>query len=439
MLKIFLFWVDKGVTTFRVDNPHTKPVPFWEWVIGEVHRQHPEVIFLAEAFTKPKMMRLLAKVGFAQSYTYFTWRNHKHDLTEYVSELTAGEMKEYFTGNFFANTPDILPPILQFGGRPAFIMRAVLAATLSSVYGIYSGYELCENEAIPGKEEYLDSEKYEIKVRDWKAPGNIVDHHPDQPDPPRVACPADLQQRAVPGNREPHILAYAKMTEDRSDIIVCVVNLDPFHKHYNDAAHVPLGTFGIDEDEQYQAHDLLSDERYRWRGPTAYVELTRAPRWRTSSRSAAGRTAAAGGLAVHPAGGSPGCYCGTGVPSPAGFRQSSAAARELHVLSRELAEFDAHRLHLPNLVAILANRPIGREEPGTCNVENGHSRPVLGIQVGLPKPSPDNRCTTGSRRAACTRRDSAGVHQRPEDFAVTLGEEAAAIRSITSRRCGLAS
>jgi starch synthase (maltosyl-transferring) len=177
MLKIFLFWVGKGVTTFRVDNPHTKPVPFWEWVIGEVHRQHPEVIFLAEAFTKPKMMRLLAKVGFAQSYTYFTWRNEKEELTDYVNELTSGEMKEYFTGNFFANTPDILPPILQYGGRPAFIIRAVLAATLSSVYGIYSGYELCENAAIPGKEEYLDSEKYEIRVRNWKAPGTHHAHH----------------------------------------------------------------------------------------------------------------------------------------------------------------------------------------------------------------------------------------------------------------------
>jgi starch synthase (maltosyl-transferring) len=274
MLKIFLFWVGKGVTTFRVDNPHTKPVPFWEWVIGEVHRQHPEVIFLAEAFTKPKMMRMLAKVGFAQSYTYFTWRNHKHDLTEYVSELTGSEMKEYFTGNFFANTPDILPPILQYGGRPAFIMRAVLAATLSGVYGIYSGYELCESEAIPGKEEYLDSEKYEIKVRDWKAPGNIVD----------VITRINQIRRESPALQtynnvlfltidSPQLLAYVKMTEDRSDIVVCVVNLDPFHKHFG-MLHLPLGTFGIDEDEQFQAHDLLSDERYRWRGPTAYVELS---------------------------------------------------------------------------------------------------------------------------------------------------------------------
>ncbi|WP_288130513.1 alpha-1,4-glucan--maltose-1-phosphate maltosyltransferase [Accumulibacter sp.] len=273
MLKIFLFWVGKGVTTFRVDNPHTKPVPFWEWVIGEVHRQHPQVIFLAEAFTKPKMMRLLAKVGFAQSYTYFTWRDHKHDLTEYVSELTSGEMKEYFTGNFFANTPDILPPILQFGGRPAFIMRAVLAATLSSVYGIYSGYELCENEAIPGKEEYLDSEKYEIKMRDWKAPGNIIDII-TRINRIRKECPAlQTYNNVLFLNADnPNILAYAKMTEDRSDIVICVVNLDPFHSHHS-ILHVPLGTFGIPEDEQYQAHDLLSGERYRWHGPTAYVEL----------------------------------------------------------------------------------------------------------------------------------------------------------------------
>ena len=274
MLKIFLFWVGKGVTTFRVDNPHTKPVPFWEWVIGEVHRQHPEVIFLAEAFTKPKMMRLLAKVGFAQSYTYFTWRNEKQELTDYVNELTSGEMKEYFTGNFFANTPDILPPILQYGGRPAFIIRAVLAATLSSVYGIYSGYELCENQAIPGKEEYLDSEKYEIKVRDWKAPGHIVQIitliNNIRHDSPALQTYNNVLFLTTDN---PKIIAYAKMTEDRSDIIVCIVNLDPFHKHYT-TLHVPLATFGIDEDEQYQAHDLLSDERYRWRGPTAYVELS---------------------------------------------------------------------------------------------------------------------------------------------------------------------
>ncbi|HPT50702.1 MAG TPA: alpha-1,4-glucan--maltose-1-phosphate maltosyltransferase [Accumulibacter sp.] len=274
MLTIFLFWIDKGVTTFRVDNPHTKPVPFWEWVIGEVHRRHPHVIFLAEAFTKPKMMRLLAKAGFAQSYTYFTWRNNKQELTEYVGELTWSEMREYFTGNFFANTPDILPPILQVGGRPAFIMRAVLAATLSSVYGIYSGYELCENAAIPGKEEYLDSEKYEIKVRDWQAPGNIVD----------IITRINHIRRQSPALRtynfvhflstdNPQIIAYAKVNDDRSDIVVCVVNLDPFHKQ-SATLQVPLDVFGIAANEQYQAHDLLSDERYRWQGPTSYVELS---------------------------------------------------------------------------------------------------------------------------------------------------------------------
>jgi len=248
-------------------------VPFWEWVIGQVHRQHPQVIFLAEAFTKPKMMRLLAKVGFAQSYTYFTWRNNKHELTEYVSELTRGDMKEYFTGNFFANTPDILPPVLQTGGRPAFIMRAVLAATLSSVYGIYSGYELCENAAIPGKEEYLDSEKYEVKVRDWDAPGNITGIitriNQIRRDSPALQTYNNVLFLTVDN---PHIIAYAKMTEDLSDIILCVVNLDPVHSQHS-ILHLPLGTFGIGADEPLVADDLLSGERYDWRGPTAYVEF----------------------------------------------------------------------------------------------------------------------------------------------------------------------
>jgi hypothetical protein len=203
--------------------------------------QHPEVIFLAEAFTKPKMMRLLAKVGFAQSYTYFTWRNHKHDLTEYVSELTAGEMKEYFTGNFFANTPDILPPILQFGGRPAFIMRAVLAATLSSVYGIYSGYELCENEAIPGQGRV--PRLGEIRDQGARLEGtgqHRRHHHPDQPDPPRVACPADLQQRALPGNRQPQHPRLRQ--DDRGPVGHHRLRREPrpLPQALLDAAHVPL-------------------------------------------------------------------------------------------------------------------------------------------------------------------------------------------------------
>ncbi|MDQ3521137.1 MAG: alpha-1,4-glucan--maltose-1-phosphate maltosyltransferase, partial [Gemmatimonadota bacterium] len=171
---VIAFWVEQGVKIFRVDNPHTKPVQFWEWMIRDIQRDHPEVIFLSEAFTRPKMMRVLAKAGFTQSYTYFTWRNHKKELTEYFEELAQGPMKEYFRGNLFPNTPDILPLFLQEGGRAAFMIRAVLATTLSSVYGIYSGFELCENTPLaPGKEQYLDSEKYEIKAWDWDRPGNI--------------------------------------------------------------------------------------------------------------------------------------------------------------------------------------------------------------------------------------------------------------------------
>jgi len=275
MLHIFLFWIDKGVTTFRVDNPHTKPVAFWEWAIGQVHQQHPGIVFLAEAFTKPKMMRLLAKAGFTQSYTYFTWRNTKPELTEYVTELTAGPMKEYYTGNFFANTPDILPEILQIGGRPAFVLRAVLAATLSSVYGIYSGFELCENEPIAGKEEYLNSEKYELKQRDWEvdSPNNIA---------PIIARLNQIR-RARPALQRynevhffevdnPHIIGYYKMSEDKSDIVACVVNLDPFHMQES-LVHLPLAEFGLKADELFQAHDLLHDERYLWRGPSNYVKL----------------------------------------------------------------------------------------------------------------------------------------------------------------------
>src|SRR6186997_1086906 len=173
MTSIVLFWAERGVRIFRVDNPHTKPVPFWELLIRRVRDEYPDTIFLSEAFTKPKMMKALAKAGFSQSYTYFTWRNTRHEFKEYFTELTQTEMRDFFRGNLWPNTPDILPFHLQTGGRPAFMARAVLAATLSSVYGIYSGFELCENEPLPGREEYLGSEKYQWKERDWDAPGNI--------------------------------------------------------------------------------------------------------------------------------------------------------------------------------------------------------------------------------------------------------------------------
>ncbi|HVM25378.1 MAG TPA: alpha-1,4-glucan--maltose-1-phosphate maltosyltransferase [Candidatus Limnocylindrales bacterium] len=170
--RIFTVWIDRGVKIFRVDNPHTKPIPFWAWLIPEIQREHPDVIFLSEAFTKPKMMRQLAKIGFTQSYTYFTWRETAAELREYFTELTQSEMREYFRGNLFTNTPDINPHHLDHG-RPAFVVRSVLAATLSSSYGIYSGWELCEAARLGEREEYLDSEKYEIRARDWDAPGNI--------------------------------------------------------------------------------------------------------------------------------------------------------------------------------------------------------------------------------------------------------------------------
>jgi len=273
MKSIILFWAEHGVRIFRVDNPHTKPLQFWEYLITGVRAEYPDVIFLSEAFTKPKMMKALAKAGFTQSYTYFTWRNSKQELTEYFSELTQTEMREYFRGNLWPNTPDILPVGLQEGGRPAFLIRSTLAATLSSVYGIYSGFELCENEALPGREEYLDSEKYQWKERDWDAPGNIKDW---------IARLNQIRRenRALqfydnlsfhPADNDA-ILFYAKMTAARDNIILMVVNLDP-HRKQSSYIDVPLDLFGSMEGDVYQVHDLVSDARYVWRGRQNYVEL----------------------------------------------------------------------------------------------------------------------------------------------------------------------
>ena len=273
MVNVVMFWAGRGVRIFRVDNPHTKPVAFWEYLIANVRAKFPDTLFLAEAFTRPKMMRALAKAGFTQSYTYFTWRNSKAELTEYGAELTETDMREYFRANFWPNTPDILSPILQEGGRPAFIMRAVLAATMSSLWGIYSGYELCENEALPGREEYLDSEKYQLKERDWDAPGNIKDW---------ITRLNQIRRQ----NRALHfydnlrfydaandsILFYGKMTPARDNIILVVVNLDPFRKQ-DSYVDVPIDEFGEMEGDTYQVHDLLSDARYTWHGRRNYIEL----------------------------------------------------------------------------------------------------------------------------------------------------------------------
>ena len=268
-----LFWAEHGVRIFRVDNPHTKPVAFWEYLITGVREKYPETIFLSEAFTRPKMMKALAKAGFNQSYTYFTWRNSKQELIDYFTELTQTEMSEYFRPNLWPNTPDILPFHLQEGGRLAFMTRVLMAATLSTVYGIYSGYELCENKALPGREEYLDSEKYQFKQRDWNAPGNIKDW---------IARLNEIRKE----NRALHlftnlrfyhaendsILCYGKMTPARDNIILVVVNLDPFRKQ-NSFVYVPVEQFGQMETDEYRVQDLLSDATYTWRGRRNYVEL----------------------------------------------------------------------------------------------------------------------------------------------------------------------
>jgi starch synthase (maltosyl-transferring) len=260
------FWIEQGVRTFRVDNPHTKPLPFWRWLIEEIQAERPEVIFLAEAFTRPKVMRALAKLGFTQSYTYFTWRATKAELTEYLTELTRTPVREYLRANFFTNTPDILMPYLVEGGRPAFKIRVTLAATLSSVYGIYSGFELGENAARPGVEEYADNEKYEIKVRDWEAPGNIKGYIA-RLNAIRRAHPA-LQQYAnldfYPADDD-GVLFYGKMTEERDDVVFVAVTLDPARRRQA-VLHLPLAALGIEADQPYRLRNLLTDEEHVWRG-----------------------------------------------------------------------------------------------------------------------------------------------------------------------------
>jgi starch synthase (maltosyl-transferring) len=264
LLRIVNFWIDHGVKIFRVDNPHTKPVAFWEWLIGSIQDRHPEVLFLAEAFTRPKMMKALGKAGFTQSYTYFTWRNTKAELTEYLTELTQTPMREYYRPNFFTNTPDILPPILQQGGPPAFKMRLALAATLSSSYGIYSGYELCENEAIPGTEEYLNSEKYEIKIRDWHKPGNIREFVA-RVNEIRRGNPAlhDFLNLQFLETNSDQIIAYAKTSPKKDNVIIVAVNLDPFQTHYCTTV-VPAEIVGLQTGQPYRVTDLLTGAIYTW-------------------------------------------------------------------------------------------------------------------------------------------------------------------------------
>ena len=291
--RVFLFWAEHGVTIFRVDNPHTKAFHFWEWCIAEVKRQYPDAIFLSEAFTRPKVMRYLAKVGFTQSYTYFTWRNSASELREYLTELTTTEVREYMRPNFFANTPDILHEYLQDGGRPAFEVRLVLAATLASSYGIYSGYELCENVPVrPGSEEYLDSEKYQIRIRDWDAPGHIKaliarvnalrrEHRALQFNEGlrfhNTDNPALLWFSKSDPKIEPGLIFSTTAMKIRPGSIFVVANTDP-HNLQHGWVEVPIGDLGLTGQSTYVVEDLLDGTRYTWTGAWNYVRLDPAER-----------------------------------------------------------------------------------------------------------------------------------------------------------------
>jgi len=272
---VVLFWIEQGVRIFRVDNPHTKPFAFWEWLINEVKADYPDLIFLSEAFTRPKVMYQLAKLGFNQSYTYFTWRNVKWELTQYFTELTQTDVGEFFRHNLWPNTPDILNDYLRDGGRPAFMTRLVLAGTLGANYGIYGpAFELCENRRRDKEsEEYLNSEKYELKQWDIKSPESLKDfiarvNHIRRENP---ALQSDLSLRFHSVDND-SLICYSKRTEDLSNVILVIVNLD---YRYKQAGWVDLSLeeLGLDRGKSYKVHDLLADATYRWQGSRNYVEL----------------------------------------------------------------------------------------------------------------------------------------------------------------------
>jgi starch synthase (maltosyl-transferring) len=267
------FWVDQGVRIFRVDNPHTKPLPFWQWMIADIRGRYPDVIFLAEAFTRPKVMYRLAKIGFTQSYTYFTWRNAKHEIIEYMTELAAPPVSDFFRPNFFVNTPDINPPFLQNSGRPGFLIRAALACTLSGSWGMYSGFEICEAAPLPGREEYLDSEKYQIRVRDFTAPGNIV----------REITALNHIRRAQPALQthlgvtfypvfNDQILLYGKRRSGGHEMILIAVSLDPHHVQ-EAAIEIPLWEWGLPDHAALVASDLVRGHDFVWTGKSQHIRL----------------------------------------------------------------------------------------------------------------------------------------------------------------------
>ncbi len=272
---IIIFWIEQGVRIFRVDNPHTKPFDFWEWLIDGIKKEYPDVIFLAEAFTRPKIMYRLAKLGFTQSYTYFTWRNVKWELTQYFTELTQTGVREFFRPNLWPNTPDILSDYLRDGGRPAFMTRLALAGTLGANYGIYGpAFELCENRRKDEEsEEYLDSEKYELKQWDIKSPNSLKDFIARVNDIRRKnpALQSDLSLRFHSVDND-QLICYSKRTEDFSNVILIVVNLDYRYKQWG-WVDLVLEELGLKSDQPYEVHDLLADATYRWKGMRNYVEL----------------------------------------------------------------------------------------------------------------------------------------------------------------------
>lgn len=270
---VIAHWIAQGVHIFRVDNPHTKPLPFWQWLIADIRRDHPDVIFLAEAFTRPNVMYQLAKVGFDESYTYFTWRNTKAELTAYMTELASPPVRDFFRPHFFVNTPDINPVFLQTSGRAGFLIRAALAATLSGLWGLYSGFEICESEPLPGREEYKDSEKYELRQRDFEASGNIA---------------AEIAQLNALRSCEPalqthigirfynafndNILYFGKSVPGSKDMILVAINLDPHHEQACDF-EIPLWEWGLPDHETLQIEDLLHGYKFTWSGKNQRISL----------------------------------------------------------------------------------------------------------------------------------------------------------------------
>jgi starch synthase (maltosyl-transferring) len=270
---VVLFWVEHGVRIFRVDNPHTKPLPFWEWMIGEVTGRFPDVLFLAEAFTAPKMMARLAKVGFTQSYTYFTWRTTKYELTSYLNELSEAPLAHVYRPHFFVNTPDINPVFLQWSGRPGFLIRAALAALLSGLWGVYSGFELCEGEPVPGKEEFMDSEKYQLRQRDFTQPGNIIAEI-TQLNHIRRTNPALMSHLGVTFYRADNeqILYFGRATKDRDNTLLIAVNLDPRNAQEADI-EIPLWDFGLSDDASLVVDDLVEGHHFSWHGKRQRIRI----------------------------------------------------------------------------------------------------------------------------------------------------------------------